>query len=204
MLLVGSDSFSLKNYLDKNSTNNSNVNILGGTGAVKDSVINYLIGETNEAEFYYNRGKEYAVNKDYDKSIADFSKAIELNPDDYVSYYDRALDYEHKNDVNSAILDYSRSIDINPDFIYAYNNRGFMYDRKKEYDKALADYNKAIELDPESPVSYYNRGFSYELQKNVTKAIEDYKKVLSLDPNMTTDEGAYAASHLAGLVAPGY
>ena len=148
MLLVGDDAFSSKDYLDKNSINMSNVNILGGTGAVKDSVINYLTGGINEAEFYYNRAKEYSVNKDFDKAIADYSKAMELDPNDYVLYYDRGLAYQEKGSIDNAISDYSKSIELNPDYIYAYNNRANIYYDEKQYDKAIADYKKILLIDP--------------------------------------------------------
>ena len=49
----------------------------------------------------------------FDSGIADYSKAIELEPKAN-RYFNRALAYEHKGDKDSAIADYRRGLSIKP------------------------------------------------------------------------------------------
>src|SRR5882757_7363222 len=57
----------------------------------------------NLALAYRNRGLGHAINKDYDQAIADFSKAIELNPRSPSAYNDRAVAYTNKGDFQHAV-----------------------------------------------------------------------------------------------------
>ena len=61
--------------------------------------------------------------KDYDRSIADFTEAIRLNPrmSDYY-HKDRGCAYHGKNDYDRAIADFTESIRLNPKFAAAYYN----------------------------------------------------------------------------------
>ena len=49
-----------------------------------------------------------------DLAIADYTKAIELNPKDQQAYWRRGLSYGHKGQCGPAIADYSKAIELNP------------------------------------------------------------------------------------------
>ena len=49
---------------------------------------------------------------DYQGAIADYNKAIELNPTDLNCYYNRALVKEDVKDYQGAIIDYNKIIDL--------------------------------------------------------------------------------------------
>jgi tetratricopeptide (TPR) repeat protein len=63
----------------------------------------------------------YRLNA-YDKSIEDYTEAIELTPKDETLYYQRALSYWAKNDYRNAKKDFEKSLFYNPNqsFINAY------------------------------------------------------------------------------------
>ena len=42
---------------------------------------------------YYNRGNAYSDKGDYDRAIADYTRAIEIEPDDSCVYYTRGDAY---------------------------------------------------------------------------------------------------------------
>ena len=77
---------------------------------------------------------------DYDRAIADYNKALELDPKDATAYNNRGFTYDNKGDYDKAIADYDAAIRLNPEYARAYNNRGFTYDKKGDYDRAIADY----------------------------------------------------------------
>ena len=75
----------------------------------------------------------------YDDAIADFDKAIALDPNDAAAYGNRGNAYYSKGEVDRAIADYTKVIALNPNDAKAYYNRGNAYDDKGEVDRAIAD-----------------------------------------------------------------
>ena len=71
---------------------------------------------------YYDRGLAYNAKHDYTDSIADFSKAIELNPNDAEYYDERGVAYQYSNRNSEAIADYRAALNINADDDMALNN----------------------------------------------------------------------------------
>ncbi len=121
--------------------------------------------------------------KDLDKQIELYTKAIELNPNDAEAYNNCGAAYYDKGEFNKAIEDYNKAIELNPNFAEAYNNRGFAYNDKGEFDNAIKDLTKAIELNPNFAEAYNNRALCYiKLAKKETdkeKAKEYYQKALA-------------------------
>ena len=81
----------------------------------------------------------------YDEAIADFSKAIELNPDFMGTYYNRGSVYIKLGKYAEACADFTKFIEINPDYADAYCERGNCHYELKNYKDALTDYLQALE-----------------------------------------------------------
>ena len=71
-----------------------------------------------------------------EEAIRDYSKAIEINPQNANAFYNRGLYYliiiegsalDDLGRKEDAIKDYSKAIEINPQNAYAFNNRGLYY-----------------------------------------------------------------------------
>jgi tetratricopeptide (TPR) repeat protein/S1-C subfamily serine protease len=147
------------------------------------SAINQAIALSPRAAFYYNRGTTYQALKDYPKAIADYTKAIAINPELANAYNNRGRTYSKLKEYPKAIADYTKAIAINPEYAKAYNNRGNTYYVLKEYLKAIADYDKAIAINPELILVFsYNRGPTYYDLKEYYKAIADYTKAIAINP----------------------
>jgi tetratricopeptide (TPR) repeat protein len=134
------------------------------------------------AETYFKQGEDYRNNNQYDKAIAAYTKAIEINPQYAEAYFNRGNVYHDLKEYDKAIKDYNKAIEINPQYDYAYYNRGIVYSDLKEYDKAIKDYNKAIEINPQDADAYNNRGNVYSDLKEYDKAIKDYNKAIEINP----------------------
>ena len=124
--------------------------------------------------------------KDPQKKIALYTKAIELDPKQAMAFNNRGFAYYNLKDYDRALIDYGQAIALNPNFALAYNNRGDAYYQRKAYDQARADYTKAIELKPDYDLAYHNRGLTYYEQKNYDQAIDDFNKAISLKANFAT------------------
>lgn len=96
--------------------------------------------------FYQKRADESAGEGKYELAVADYNKAIELNPKAVSLYLSRGRIFYSKKDYASAVADYSQAIELNPESTL-YFIRGDSYEKMGELQKAVADYQKAVELD---------------------------------------------------------
>ena len=81
--------------------------------------------DARDAIFYYNRGNDKAERGDHYGAISDYTKAIEINPNDGDAYYNRGNSKDELKDYYGAISDYTKAIEINPNDAEAYYNRGY-------------------------------------------------------------------------------
>src|SRR5205823_1178232 len=137
-----------------------------------------------------NFGIEKAQNGDLDGALADFNRAIELNPKDDAPYYNRAQARRLKNDTAGAIADYTRAIELGSTNPAAYNNRGNARAENNDRDGAIADYTRAIELKPDYARAYYNRAVTKQAKGDAAGAKADFKTAEKLDPELASDESA--------------
>jgi tetratricopeptide (TPR) repeat protein len=158
--------------------------------------LNEAIALSPRAAFYINRGTTYHALKDYPKAIADYTKAIAINPEDADAYTYRGGAYDTLKDYPKAISDYTKVIAINPEDAYGYIIRGSIYAALEDYPKAIADYTKAIAINPENASAYNNRGNTYADLKDYPKAIADFDKAIAINP-----EDAFAYNNRGRIYA---
>jgi tetratricopeptide (TPR) repeat protein len=135
-----------------------------------------------------NRGIEKAKNGDLDGALADFDRAMELNPKDDAPYYNRAQVRRLKNDTAGAIADYTRAIELGSANPAAYNNRGNARAETNDRDGAIADYTRAIELKPDYARAYYNRAVARKEKGDTSGVAADFKRARELDPQLVSEE----------------
>jgi tRNA A-37 threonylcarbamoyl transferase component Bud32 len=68
-----------------------------------------------QAAVYRSRGDVKQGNNDLGGAIADYTKAIELKPDDASTYHSRGDAKKAKGDLAGASVDYSKAIELKPD-----------------------------------------------------------------------------------------
>ena len=144
-------------------------------------------------EFYrgfacHKRGDEAtnseAKQKEYEKSIEHYTKAIGLKPDLAEAYNNRGVAYTDKGDYNRAIDDCNKAIDLNHGYADAHFNRGRVHQNKGDYNHAIEDYTKAIDLKPDFAIAYNNRGVTFLSNNAAHQAIEDYTTAIRLNPEL--------------------
>ena len=157
------------------------------------------------AYVYHTQGKNKYDADEYEAAIADFDKAIKLNPRNIHTYYRRGIAKDAFGKHKAAIADFDKAIEINTEAVYLYLGRRNAKHALSDYEGAIADLDKAIQLYPEHPDLYNDRGeVQFRLGAaefsggNVEKAqalyeaaIEDYTQAIKLNP-----EHAEARSNL--------
>ena len=82
------------------------------------------------ARAYYNRALAYYYQGNYDRAIADLTKAIELNPKDDEAYNNRGLVYRLTRELyDKAINDFTISLGLNPKLADAYFSKALAFGR---------------------------------------------------------------------------
>jgi tetratricopeptide (TPR) repeat protein len=135
------------------------------------------------APAYSNRGNVKLAKGDLDGSIADYTRAIEMNPKYATAYYNRGNVKKDKGDLDGSIADYTRSIEIDSTYAPAYFKRGNVKQGKGDLDGSLADYTRAIEMDPKYAGAYFNRGNLNYNRGSWKDALADYRKSCEFDPS---------------------
>jgi len=103
---------------------------------------------TSTAVALNNQGVVYNEAGEYQKAIATFDRAVELDPGLALSYSNRGWAYVELGQYEKVIADCSKAIALDPDLALPYSNRGLAYMELGQYEKAITDFDKAIELDP--------------------------------------------------------
>jgi tetratricopeptide (TPR) repeat protein len=124
------------------------------------------------------------------EAVAQFSRAVALNPRYVIAYFMRALAKNQLNDSQGALADLNKALSLNPKDAPAYYGRAILKENQlNDPQGALADYNKVISLSPKDALAYNNRGNLKYLKLNDPQgALADYNEAISLKPK---DANAY-------------
>ncbi|MBI5587181.1 MAG: tetratricopeptide repeat protein [Deltaproteobacteria bacterium] len=151
----------------------------------KDSVTlwTHVIKTEGEIPLAYNsRGLVYQDLGEHKEAIADFNRAIELDPRYAFPYNNRGYSYQRMKDYGQAAKDYDRAIELDPGIASPYNNRGLLRYELGDYNNAVADFKKAIELDTKLLHAYVNMALAHTELGRFPEALKSYNDGLSLSP----------------------
>ncbi len=145
------------------------------------------VGQTTDHDFL-NRGVARQSKKDWAGAIADYTRAIELNPQNALALNNRGLVKMEKGDLDGALADYDRALQINPRNWEIRTNRGVIKQRMKDIDGAEADYDIAIKLYHKYAPARRNRASIRLAKKDLAGALDDCNYAIEANKN---DAAAY-------------
>jgi tetratricopeptide (TPR) repeat protein len=115
--------------------------------------------------------------------LADFNRAIQLDPKNARAYCDRAiLRDELLRQPDEALADYNQAIRLAPNFERAYFDRGVHYFGRHDCERAIADYTDATRLMPNDLSAYAYRAYAYAKQGDHARVFADASTALKLKP----------------------
>ncbi len=160
------------------------------------------------AAYEYNRRAVlYLRLGEYKKSIADYDRALQMNPRDIAARINRAVCYEGLRQFQKAIAEDTVALQMvsqSSEFLpLLYGNRGFHYLLAGKYKQALEDINRALALNPHDDYAYINRALTHCLTGEKKKADADIQKVLLLTPKFSAvyDLSDHQAERNYGIAA---
>ena len=135
------------------------------------------------SENYFQRANFRAALGKYKEALADYDRAIELNPAYAVAYSNRGTATSELGRDEAAVTDYDKAISLNPAYAAAYYNRGNAKQKLGRDEAAAADYDEAIRLNPGLAEAYGNRGTAKATLGRYEAAVADYNEVIRLNPD---------------------
>ena len=153
-------------------------------GAINDSTRAIQYKQSTSAMAYNNRGYAYYCLNQIDKSLADFDKALDLQPELAMALSNRArIYYERFGDYQSAIRDYESAISIAPQFFDFYHLLITIYLDKRDFDAAVEVCKQASENSLDPAYIHTLRAYVLERQLGIEQAFEDLKAAANLKPD---------------------
>lgn len=158
--------------------------------------------EPKTAEEYFARAGRKRKNHDYKSAVADYTKAISLNPRYIQAYEARALMKDKIRDFTGSKQDYDSAIMLRCDLNKEKNKKdygnlmklikkGNMKFISKKYNEAVYEYTAAINLYPQYGGTYILRADAEYLIKNYKNALSDYDTAVRMGGADAADPELY-------------
>jgi tetratricopeptide (TPR) repeat protein len=119
-------------------------------------------GGASNWQLYYNRGISFDHLKAYDKSEADFRKALSISADEpsILNYLGYSL-IDRGQKLDEAIAMVKKAVDLRPNDGYIIDSLGWAYYTLGEYDQAVGYLERAVDLNPADPIIAEHLGDAY-------------------------------------------
>ena len=90
------------------------------------------------------------VAEQMELAVADYTSAIELDPEYAKAYNNRGNAYASLGDLDRALEDYDKALELDESLDLTYYNRGLIYYRLRDYEAAIPDLETYLELAPDA------------------------------------------------------
>ena len=128
------------------------------------------------------QGNNFYFNKNFQKAVECYSRAIDLNPTFAEAFNNRGNAYVQLQNYQQAAQDLQTAVRFNNFNARTHNNLAGVYLLQNMYDAAINEYSQAINLNPNFAEAYYNRALAYCYKNNFQSALPDAKRALDLNP----------------------
>ena len=134
--------------------------------------------QPNIAANHAARAEIYVRATRHSDAIADFDKAIAIEPGNPQFHYQRGSAKTAIRDFDGAITDFGEAVRINPSHTAALASRGSAYKQRRQNDAAMRDYDAALAINPRYQFALYNRGLLHGELQRWALAEQDFGRVI--------------------------
>jgi Flp pilus assembly protein TadD/Tol biopolymer transport system component len=140
--------------------------------------------ETPATEFYklFNTAIETMKKERFDEAVPQWSKALELNPDDGKAHFNMGYSLFELGRLDQAIEEYRKACDLDPEDAVAQANLALALAQKGKLDEAIAHYRKSLALAPGNPMVHADLGVALFDSGQPADAVDHLRKAIELDP----------------------
>lgn len=156
-------------------------------------IVTMRYGSSYLARYYNNRGMQRQARANMRDAMADYQRAIEINPRYAPAHYNLADADEEIGMYDKSVKEYQLAIQEDPEFYEAYNNLARLYIKRfSDSGAAVALIEHALAMRPNEPAVRYSLYKNYgwaSLNLNLPEQAEhELRLAISIDPT-------YGAAH---------
>jgi tetratricopeptide (TPR) repeat protein len=141
----------------------------------------------SEAQIATTNAQALARSGKTEEAIAEFDRAIALDPHNAQALYHRGLLYQAEKQHQPAIDDFTAANGLTPQQAEPLLGRAVSYLALDKIREAAADLDEAVQADSQNGQIWTTRGIAYERLGDKTKAAASYRSAIAIRPR---DEAA--------------
>jgi arylsulfatase A-like enzyme/Flp pilus assembly protein TadD len=115
-------------------------------------------------------------------AAANFSRALELNRNDYYVNVNMGAIMARQGKSGEALTYFQKALEIRPNDIKARRNLGIVFEKSGKIKEACACFEKVLQLDPRDTIALNHLGTSMLAAGNPPEAIKYLRESLGVDP----------------------
>jgi tetratricopeptide (TPR) repeat protein len=140
---------------------------------------------------YVFRATAFGSYQQLDLALADFDKAVALQPANIDTRYNRAVALERKGEFEQALLDLAKVMEVRPNDLNGLYERGYVYLKKGEYDRAIADFDQLLRINPQFDKAIRGRADAMKAKDNPSSPKEGVAVETTSFPTTSDGQAAY-------------
>ena len=135
------------------------------------------------AEGYRQQAIEESRHKSWDEAIANYQKALSLNPNDALTHYDLALALKYKGDPRQAAEEFKKSIELRPKWADPHYGLGAVLYDLHDLPAASKELQATVNIDPANAGAYRLLARIYSEQNNFAAAERELTRTVEQKPS---------------------
>jgi len=142
-------------------------------------------------ESWFNLGLKQVSAGEYNKAIASWDKALNINANLPEAWHNRGSALGRLGNYEAAVKSFQNALEIDPDNHQAWNDRAHALYQLQDWSGAVECWSQAIKIMPGNHLFWYNRGCSLEQLAKWADAIVSYEKALEIKPDFQPGRSRY-------------
>lgn len=140
--------------------------------------------EERSWQFYYDLGMSSYQAKNFSEAIANFHKALKINPQEPKIWNALGIAYTEVKEYEKAEKSFKKALKLNPNYSEARMNLGILYMKQKRYDLALQYLKEAAEdeLFEKKHIAYYHLAKVYKVLGKNKEYVHYLEKAVNYNP----------------------
>jgi tetratricopeptide (TPR) repeat protein len=168
----------------------STINIYRGNtdGAIQDVRLLklYFPGDHQTHEWYGWAAKQFlnqghtVFKTSWERAIAAYDAALEINPQYAEAYYWRGVAYSRLKRMDLAYSDMISAVKYDPRNFESYRMLDYILASQQKWSEIIDHWNQFLSLEPQNADAYFERAGTYRHKGDMKNAIADLRKACSL------------------------
>ena len=142
-------------------------------------------------EGWFNLGLKQVSGGEFDKAIASWEKALNINPNLSEAWHNRGSALGRLGKYEAAVESFQKALEIDPNNYQAWNDRAHALYQLKKWAAAADSWGNALKITPANHLFWYNRGCALEQLESWAESISSYEKALEIKPDFQPARSRY-------------